>query len=182
MIFNSNATGIFDRNKGKKVLRPTVRPETAPIDWLLEALAILGTMILVGFAIYQYPRLPEIIPTHFNASGAVDDFSSRSTFLMLPAIGVFIYILLTLLALIPYQFNYSVKITPANALKQYTFAIRLIRYMKTVLIWSFFYISNATVNAAANRDSGLGVWFLPIFFGFLFVPVIVYLIIAFKHR
>jgi uncharacterized membrane protein len=182
MFFNNNVTGIFDRNRGNKALRPSARPEIAPSDWLLEALALLGLMTLIGFAIYHYPRLPETIPSHFNASGIPDDYSSKTSFLMLSVIGLFIYILMSLIALIPHQFNFSVKITPANALKQYTFAIRLVRYLKAAIIWLFFYISYATVRVVAKTDSGLGLWFLPVVLAGIFLPVIIYLIVAFKYR
>jgi uncharacterized membrane protein len=154
----------------------------APIDWLLEAMAILGLMILLGFVIYQYPRLPGTIPSHFNWAGLPDEYSSKSSFWLLPGIGVFIYILLSLIVLIPHQFNYSVRITPANALKQYAMAIRLIRYLKGAIIWLFFYISYATIRVVTKEDSGLGLWFLPVVLGGILIPVIIYLILAFRNR
>jgi len=173
---------LYRRKRDLIAGRPIARPGLFPIDWLLEFTALLGLMIILGFVIYHYPRLPEIIPTHFDGSGIPDDYSSKTSFLMLPAIGLFIYILMSLIVFIPHQFNYSVKITPANALKQYTFAIRLIRYLKAAIIWLFFYISYATVRVVAKTDSGLGLWFLPVVLAGIFLPVIIYLIVAFKYR
>ncbi len=162
--------------------RPMVRPEMTPIDWLLELAAILGLMVILGFVFYQYPRLPETIPSHFNASGIADDYSPKGSFWTLPGVAVFIYFLLTLIAFVPHQFNFTIKITPANALKQYAFAIRLIRYLKAAIIWLFFYISYATVRVVAKADAGLGSWFLLIVLGGIFVPLIIYFIVASKHR
>ncbi len=141
--------------------RPMVRPEMEPIDWLIEASAILGLMIFLGFVIYHFQRLPETIPSHFDGSGKPDGWDDKSTFWALPVIAFFIYFLLTFISLIPNRFNYAVKITPANAMKQYTLAIRLIRYLKAAIIWLFFYISMATVRVALYNGQGLTIWFLP---------------------
>jgi uncharacterized membrane protein len=182
MMFNNNVIGVFNRKRVNKADRPVVRPEMVPLDWLLEALALLGILFFLGFVIYQYPRLPDSIPSHFNGAGKPDDYSGKSSMLFLAGIGIFIYILLSLIALVPHQFNYTIKITPANALKQYTVAIRLIRYLKVAIICLFFYIGYATVRVVGNEDSGLGLWFTPIALGGIFIPVIIYVIVAARNR
>ncbi len=173
---------LIRKRRASKLNRPLVKPEMTPIDWLLEGLALLGLMFLAGYVIYQFPGLPDIIPSHFNGAGQPDDYSQKSSILALPAIGTFLYFMLTLIALIPHQFNYTITITPANALKQYTIAIRLVRYLKAAIIWLFFYISFATVRVVAKEDSGLGLWFLPITLGGIFIPIIIYVIMASRHR
>ena len=182
MIFNNNMIGFFNRNRVNKADRPSIRPEMAPLDWLLEAMALLGLLIFIGYVIYQFPKLPETIPSHFSGNGTADDYSAKFSFWTLPGVAVFVYILLSLIVLVPHQFNYTVKITPANALRQYTMAIRLIRYLKGAVILIFFYISYATVRVVAGEDSGLGLWFLPIIFGGTILPLIIYFIVAFRNR
>ena len=181
-MFNNNLIGLFKRNRVNKADRPVIRPEMMPFDWLLEALSIIGLMIFLGFAIYNFPKLPETIPSHFNGAGKPDEYSPKSTFWILPGIAVFIYVLLTLVVRVPHQFNFTVKITRANALKQYTFANRLVRYLKAALICLFFYISFATIRVAAYADSGLGLWFLPVVLSGIFVPLIIYLVVASRNR
>lgn len=182
MIFNNNFIGVFRRTPVNKANRPRIRPEMTPIDWLLEFAALLGLMIFFGYVIYHFPKLPESIPSHFNGAGQPDEYSGKSTFWLLPAIALFIYALLSLIALVPHQFNFTVNITPANALKQYTFAIRLMRYLKAAIIYLFFYISYATIRVAAGTDSGLGIWFLPFVLGGIFIPLIIYFILASRNR
>lgn len=173
---------LLGSNRMREPDRPMVRPEIAPIDWILEAAALLGLMIFWGYVIYHFSGLPETIPSHFNVSGTPDDYASKSTFWVLPGVAMFIYILLSLIALIPYQFNYTVKITPANALIQYALAIRLIRYLKAAIIWIFFYIACATVRVVSTNEPGLTLWFIPIVVGGVFLPVIIYFIVAFRKR
>jgi len=181
-MFNNNFIGVFNRKRTDKANRPMVRPEMMPIDWLFEAIALVGLMILLGFVIYYYPRLPETIPSHFNAAGTPDEYASKASFWMLPGVEIFIYVLLSLIVLVPHQFNFTVKITQENALRQYTFAIRLIRYLKAAITWIFFYITLATTRVVAHKDSGLGLWFLPAIFGGILLPLIIYFIVANRNR
>jgi len=182
MMLNNNTSGFFRKRREDKSNRPLVMPEKEPVDWVLEGVALLGLMVFLGFALYQYPRLPQIIPSHFNAEGVADDYSSKSSFWMLPVVAGFIYALLTIVALIPHQLNYAVKITPANALKQYRLAMRLVRYLKAFLIWMFFYIAYAAIHVAFGSQGGLGLWFLPVTLAFVFVPLITYLVISSRYR
>jgi len=180
MMFNNNLVGIFNRKRVNKADRPVIRPEKTPVDWLLDVVALIGLMVFMGFVIYQFPKLPGNIPSHFDAAGNPDSYSDKSTFWILPGVAVFIYILLSLIVLVPHQFNYTVRISPGNALSQYTMAVRLIRYFKAALIWMFFSISLATFRISAGESPGLGVWFMPVALAAIFIPLIIYFISA--HR
>ncbi|MHB1001114.1 MAG: SdpI family protein [Armatimonadota bacterium] len=64
-------------------------------EWL--PLTILAAMIAV--AIWQYPYLPDNIPTHFGITGEADAWSSKlSGLLTMPVMALFIYILLSVFA------------------------------------------------------------------------------------
>ena len=177
-MINNNLSGLFNRRRDNKANRPATRPEMTPIDWLLETAALLGILIFLGFVFYNYPRLPEIIPSHFNGDGIPDDYSSKSSLWLLAGIAVFIYVMMSLIVLIPHQFNYTVKITPENAMRQYALAMRLVRYLKAAIIWLLFYTGYATIRIVANLESGLGTWFLPVVLAGILVPVVIYLILA----
>ena len=181
MILHRNNYGLFRRNRIESD-RPVMRPDMGPIDWLLEAIAISGLMFFLGYTIYNYPHIPETIPTHFNSSGQADEYGSRASFIILPGIAFFVYILLTLISLIPYRFNFTVKITPENAQRQYIMATRMIRTLKSSLIWGFFYLSYATIRVAEGAASGLGIWFVPLFLGIILIPLINYFIMAHLKR
>jgi uncharacterized membrane protein len=171
---------FFKVNKSTKENRPLLKPEWVPLDWIIEVFAILGLLTLYGTGIFFFPKLPEIIPTHFNGSGQPDGFGSKFYFWILPGLGLFVYALLTLINLIPHQFNYLVKITPENALKQYTMGTRFIRYLKMVIIWMFFYINLSIIQSINQEPARLGLWFMPVFMAFIFIPMIVYFILSYK--
>jgi uncharacterized membrane protein len=173
---------FFKVNRSGKEDQPLIKIEWTPIDWILEGIAILGLLTILGTAIYNFPKLPDTIPTHFNASGQADGYGDKYFFWILPGISVFLYLLLILINLIPHKLNYPVKITLQNALKQYTMGTRLIRYLKMILIWLFFYINYSIVQNISHTGQGLGLWFLPVFLGFIFIPVIVYFILSMKKN
>ena len=179
MIFNSGNIGLFRRNRIEPD-RPVLRPELEPVDWLIESVALVGVMILAGYVIYHFPKLPGTIPTHFNGAGLADEFGDKKDFLVLPGIALFIYVFLTIINRVPHLFHYPGKITPLNAMRQYTLATRMIRILKSTLIWMFFYVSYATIRITKNPASGLGVWFIPVFIALLFIPISIYFVMALK--
>jgi len=101
---------------------------------------------------------------------------------MLPVVALVIYAILTLISRIPEKFNYPVKITPANARKQYILGTRLLRYLKLAIVLMFFFISYKTVMVAMGNSDGLGIWFLTVFIGVILGPVIIYFILAQRDR
>lgn len=60
----------------------------------VEALVVLLTLTTFGVLTHFYPRLPEMMPTHWNASGVADDWSrkSLSSVFFLPALGVYLQV------------------------------------------------------------------------------------------
>jgi uncharacterized membrane protein len=170
------------RNRDNKESRPRLKPEMSPLDWLLEIFALLILLCFLGYFIYHYPHLPRVIPSHFNASGDVDQHSQKTTLWMLPVISVLIYLLLFFISMLPHTFNYPGKITPQNAQRQYNLAVRLIRYLKMLIPALFFYTYHSIVRVACHKTGGLGPWFLPVFLTLIFFPIIIYLIAASRSK
>ena len=160
--------------------RPVLRPEMTPVDWIMEGLALLGLLAFVGTMVYFFPGLPGRIPSHFDAAGYPDEWDGKSSLVGLAAIALFIYALLTFLNLIPHRFNFPVRITPQNALRQYTMAIRLVRYLKCIIVWMFFYIHWSILRVALFSSSGIGEWFFPVIIVLFLLPLIVYGVLALK--
>jgi len=54
----------------------------------------LTIIAVVVIAIWAYPRLPEMVPSHWNAAGQVDDYSTRLTHsLLFPGMMIGMYLL-----------------------------------------------------------------------------------------
>jgi len=54
----------------------------------------LAIIIVFAVAIWAYPQLPDIVPSHWNAAGEIDDYSSRLTHVLLfPGMTIGLYLL-----------------------------------------------------------------------------------------
>lgn len=121
--------------------RPILKLPLKPLDKALEIIGVFLLIILWGWVVYVYPLLPATIVTHFNLSGEADGWGNKITLFSLPAVGSVLYMGLTILNRYPHIFNYTVIITDENALTQYSFATRLIRVLKLVVLAIFLAIA-----------------------------------------
>jgi uncharacterized membrane protein len=162
--------------------RPKIKPEQTTADRLIEVAGWLALALLWTITLFYFRKLPGTVPTHFNAAGNADGFGTRSTVFLLPSLGTLLFIGLSVLKNFPYVFNYPVKITPENALKQYTMAVRLIRVLKFCIILIFTMLTWMSCTAAINRTNSLGAWFLPVTLMIMFVPLGIYIAKSFRNK
>lgn len=137
---------------------------------------------MLFFIIWYWPSLPEVIPTHFGSSGAPDGWGGKSTLWVLPAIGLVIYLGLTILSQYPQVYNYVWPITPQNAKIQYQTARQMIILLKTEVVWLLAYIVSQTIQAALGKVQGFSIAFLPIFLVVMFGTIGFYLFKAYQAR
>jgi uncharacterized membrane protein len=156
----------------------TLIPTTA--DKLVEVLGWLILLFLWVLTFSHFSSLPDTIPTHFNTAGEVDGFGSKASIIGLPVIASLLFIGLTVLNRYPHSFNYPTAITQDNALRQYTLATRILRYLKLVLVLVFGGIEFMTIQNATGKGAGLGVWFLPLTLVLVFLPLIYFVVKSLK--
>ncbi len=156
--------------------RPKITLIPTNADKLVELLGWLILLALCTLTINHYSALPDTIPTHFNAAGEADGFGSKVSIIALPVIASVLFIGLTLLNRYPHSFNYPTAITQDNALRQYTLATRMLRYLKLVLLLVFGGIEFMTIQNATGKAAGLGVWFLPLTLVLVFLPLIYFVV------
>lgn len=156
--------------------RPLIKVVPAAPDKALEWLAFLLLLFSWGFILFNYAGLPDSIPIHYNGSGQADGFGGKGHLLMLPIVSTVLYAVLSLLNRYLHLLNYPVHITRENALKQYTLAGRLLRYLKCVVVLLFGSIAFQTIQNAKGMASGLGIWFLPLSLGLIFIPLLYFVV------
>lgn len=158
------------------VKRPKLKLELSKLDKIVEIVGWLVMLAVWGLTLSNYQRLPEIIPTHYNGAGIADGFGDKRMILTLPLVATFLFIGLTILNRFPHKFNYPTEITRENASEQYTNATRLLRYLKGIVVFVFGLVTYQTILHANGETEGLGVWFLPLILGLIFIPVFIFLI------
>lgn len=158
--------------------RPRFRPRLTAFDKTVEVLG-WALLLLFWLMFYRfYADLPEVIPTHFNGSGEPDGYGSRASAWGLPAITTVLFLGLSWLSRYPHLYNYAVELTPDNFARQYQIAMRLLRWMKLVIVLVFGAIFYQTVLVATTNQTHLGKWVLPASMGLIFGSVIFFLIAA----
>lgn len=160
--------------------RPKIKLELTTTDKTFEILGWISVLAIWVFTITNYTNLPDIIPTHYNGAGQVDGFGGKGYIFTLPLIATFLFIGLTILNKFPHVFNYPTNITADNALRKYTNATRLIRYLKFIIVIVFGLITFKTIQNVNGEASGLGIWFLPLTLGLIFIPLTYFVIKSFK--
>ncbi len=156
--------------------RPRLHISLTPADKAVETLGWIFLAILWGITLFSYFAMPETVPIHFNASGEADNYGNKATLLILPIIGTVLFVGMTKLNKYPHIFNYLTEINEANALKQYTNATRMIRYLKLAIAIIFTAIILMMYLNVSGKADGLGTWFLPVMLGLIFIPMTYFLI------
>lgn len=166
----------------QKTIRPRIKISRTAADWAIDFIAFAFLVALVAIPAINYNSLPDSIPTHFNAAGQPDDWGGRGTLWLLPATGLFFFILMTIVEQFPQIYNYPVEITEENAERQYRNAVRLIRVLKTVILMIFSFLSFKTIQTATGSASGLGKAFLPVFLLMTFGIILIYIVKSLNSR
>lgn len=151
--------------------RPKIRVPLTAADKALEVAGGMALLLLWALVVYFYPQLPETVPTHFNLSGEADGFGDRQTMFLLPVIATLLFTVLTVLSSYPHTFNYPVKIAEDNALRQYTIAVRMMRFLKLGIVILFGVIEYGTIRTAMQQANGLGRGFMFLVLALVFVPI-----------
>ena len=151
---------VDSRNAALRAPQPLL-PQTLP-EWMLElgaASALLAQFVIVLTA---WPEMPDQVPRHFDATGRADDWGSKATLLLLPAVNFVVFVMMTVVSRFPHISSVPVEITPLNAPRIY----RLIRFqtiwLKAVVAIVLAYMSWRTIELARGGVQGLGVGFLPL--------------------
>lgn len=162
--------------------RPKIKLELKTTDKAFEILGWISIVAIWVITIKSYPKLPDTIPIHFNGLGQADGFGGKGNILALPLIATILFFGMTILNKFPHVFNYPTNITADNALRQYTNATRMIRYLKLNIVVIFGLIVWETIRNANGQTNGLGFWFLPLTLGLVFIPLTYFLIKSIKTK
>ena len=162
--------------------KPKLKIEFTTTDTIFE---LIGWIFLIGiwwYALINYSKLPKIIPIHYDLSGEVNQFGSKTNIITLPFVATFLFIGLTILNKFPHLFNYTTIITEENASKQYKNATKLIRYLKLIIVIIFGSITFKTIQNANEKVNGLDASFLIYTFMSILIPLTYYIVKSYRSK
>lgn len=130
----------------KKSDRPIIKLPFISIEIILEFIAAISLIFMIGTMFYAWPSIPEVVPRHFGFTGEIDTWGNKK-FLHFPLTpAVIIYIILSALTRFPHIYNYPVNITVENAERQYRTARTLIIALKAEIVLTFTYTQWAMIS------------------------------------
>nr|WP_254661713.1 DUF1648 domain-containing protein [Bacillus wiedmannii] len=151
--------------------RPKIHIPKTKSEWAGD---IIGYSLFFGsiiFLIIIWGRLPEEVPAHYNAYGAVDRWGSKWE--LLPGIGLFILLLMQALEKFPEVHNYPQRLNELNAKQFYLNSRKMLNQLKNVCLLIFAFIQFETISIALKWSGGFGKLFLPILLIGTVIPIVI---------
>lgn len=124
----------------------------------LEAISLTALALLLWItwvALYGPHALTGPIPTHFDLAGHPNAYGPPQMLLVLPAVALILYLLITVVSRNPAVFNYPVRVTPKNRLRLQELALNMIAFLKAETVILFALIQYQTIDSARNLHSSL---------------------------
>lgn len=159
-----------------KTGRPKIKVPLEGLDIVLDILSATILVLLIAYTIISYSELPDTIPSHFNIKGEVDGYSNKSMLWLLPAFAIVLFFGLYIMNRFPHLHNYMVNITEENALKNYRFSTRIVRFANLFVMFIFGVIAFSIVETSKGNTSNIEIWFLPLVIGIsIALPIIIFI-------
>ncbi|MBI1306320.1 MAG: DUF1648 domain-containing protein [Bacteroidetes bacterium] len=170
------------RRKSGVAGRPKIKIEKTLSDRVLELISLVGLIVMIVIPIVRYNKLPDHIPIHFGADGNANRIAAKISIWILPAIGLFMYILLTALTRSPEMYNYPVEITRTNAHRQYRLSQRMLRIIAVIVVLFLavltFQITQISMSGVTHLSAGYALFLV----GSIVLTVVVYAFISMRLK
>ena len=137
-------------------------------DWIGGGIFLVSIL----YIIVVWGKIPDGVPAHFNGAGEVDRWGSKFELFLLPFIGLFLWILLSLLEKAPHMHNYPARLSESNVEAFYLNSRKILNEVKNYCLILFAVISFQMVRIALGDVQSLGWWFLPLVIIGTAVPII----------
>jgi uncharacterized membrane protein len=150
---------------------------------MIQVLALFVIIYISFLMINNYGSVPDQIPTHYNTMGEADAWGRKTSLITLYIVNLVMYIGLTLLERYPEIYNYPVAITEENRKRQYFMARSFLTTLKlsTVVIFLVMIASGFRVGANEHRLI-MGSYFIFFMLGTIFIPIIIYIVLAIRNK
>jgi hypothetical protein len=140
-------------------------------DRLLQTVAFVGAVGLLGAMIIMPATLPSRVPVHFDLVGRPDRWGTVGELIWVPLIGLFLYGLLTAIAW---------AVPAANAERQYVLVRRMVLALTVMVVWSFLGGLWQTARVAVGAATGISPFFLLAVAGSL-AACVLYMLVASRN-
>lgn len=157
----------------KTPYRPILNIPKTRVEKLIDIIGLNIFIASILFLLLNWGNIPEKVPGHFNRFGNVDRWGSKYEILILPAIGLFIYVLISLLEKAPHMHNYPIRMNKSNVQQFYLNSRINLNVIKNICLILFSFLVVQIVRVSIGKINSLGEWFLPVFLVTIFGTMII---------
>ena len=152
------------------------------IEIVLEFISILAILAFIVFTFFNWPNVPQRIPTHFNWSGIPDSWGTKGTVPIMIYITVFIFILLTVISRFPRVINFPIAIKEENPKSHIQLRFSLILWLKAELVLATSYLGIQGIRVSLGYAEGLGSFIVPMILIIVFGTAAIFIYRAYKLK
>lgn len=141
---------------------------------LLEMVSLVGLVALILItwqALDGSDPLPARIPVHFDAAGNANGWGPPSTLAMLPVVAVFLYLMMTVISLLPTGVKSAVNLTPESRELIQALSRRLLAWLKAELVCLFLVLQWFILAGIRRGTFGIPPLAVPVFLVAIFATV-----------
>ena len=149
--------------------------------WLFEAAALAGLLLLAALPVFQWPYLPESVPTHFDGSGVPDAWGDKDALVVLPVVGLLMYAGLGIAGLFVRHGKFTAT-SPGGRERQLALTHELLSLTKAELLLLFAWLEWKSIQVAQQQAEGLGRAALPVILVVVGASMALYLVRILKVR
>lgn len=142
--------------------RPVLKLPKTKGEKLFDFFGVILFIASIVYLVVQWGDIPDKIPAHFNSAGEVDRWGSKGELFILPSIGFFLHVLLSLLEKAPHMHNYPKRLNEQNVEQFYLQSRKLLNAVKNICLLMFAYLTVQIARVAKSEIESLGIWFLPV--------------------
>lgn len=150
--------------------------------WLLTLLALAFTWFITLSALTGPNRLPDKIPTHFNAAGEPNAWGTSTGLYLLPALATGICLLLAVVGLNPSSFRYPIRITPENRGRLYALGAQTMAFLTVETALLFAVLQYSFLQAFRTNRFSLNPAIVPIFTGIILLTTVTHVVVMHKSN
>jgi len=164
------------------VYRPILKLPKTKFEKLWDYIGCGIFMLSILYIFIMWGEIPEEVPGHFNGAGEVDRWGTKIELFILPFIGVFLWVLLSLLEKAPHMHNYPARLNENNVKAFYLNSRKTLNEIKNLCLIIFAVISFQMVRIAIGEIETIGWWLLPIVLIGTAIPIIKGIVATFKIK
>ena len=153
-----------------------------PILFGAALAALVALLAGTAHALYGVHPIRGPVPTHFNLAGQADAWGSPQSLLVLPAMALGVFLLMTIVSRYPAVFNFPVRATPANRAQLESIALEMIAWLRLEVVVIFALIQRAAILSAEQGRNALSGWLLPVCLVCVFGTIALHVVAMFRVR